>query len=356
MRAVVVDIGVVVDSGRQVADALRLAVVPVFVWAAYRDVRTRRVPGRTWYPLVALGAALLVVEAAIALGDPATRTRFLVRAGLSLGFVVPLAYLFWRIAGFGGADAKAVMTLALLFPAAPRYLTTARPQSLGVPGSLPVVEAQTGVFAFTVLTNAVVAGAVYPFALVARNAVRGDRSPIMFLGRPVAVERLPERYGRLLERADGSAGRGLDLDALRMYLRWRGLALADLRADPERYRDPASLPDSPDDPGDGAVTDGGNAGDPGAEDDAARAGDGESETAEAYDDPWGAAAFLEDIEGTAYGTSAADLRDGLELVANAERVWVSPGLPFMVPLCLGLLVGLTYGDVFVGLLSPVGVL
>ncbi|PSQ39871.1 peptidase A24 [Halobacteriales archaeon SW_12_71_31] len=323
------------------ADALRLAVVPVFVWAAYRDVRTRRVPGRTWYPLVALGAALLVVEAAIALGDPATRRLFLVRAGLSLGFVVPLAYLFWRIAGFGGADAKAVMTLALLFPTAPRYLTTAWPQSLGAPGSLPVVETQAGVFAFTVLTNAVVAGAVYPFALVARNAVRGDRSPIMFLGRPVAVERLPERYGRLLERADGSAGRGLDLDALRMYLRWRGLALADLRADPERHRDPASLPDSPDDPG--------------AEDDATR-DHGESETAETYDDPWGAAAFLEDIEGTAYGTSAADLRDGLELVADAERVWVSPGLPFMVPLCLGLLVGLTYGDVFVGLLSLVGAL
>ncbi|PSQ60359.1 peptidase A24 [Halobacteriales archaeon SW_7_71_33] len=347
------DIGVVVDSGRQVADALRLAAVPVFVWAAYRDVRTRRVPGRAWYPLVALGAALLVVEAAIALGDPATRRLFLVRAGLSLGFVVPLAYLFWRIAGFGGADAKAVMTLALLFPTAPQYLTTAWPQSLGAPGSLPVVEARVGVFAFTVLTNAVVAGAVYPFALVARNVVRGDRSPIMFLGRPVAVERLPERYGRLLERADGSAGRGLDLDALRMYLRWRGLTLADLRADPERYRDPASLPDSPDDPGDGAVTDGGVAGDPGAEDDTARAGDGASE---AHDDPWGAAAFLEDIEGTAYGTSAADLRDGLELVADAERVWVSPGLPFMVPLCLGLLVGLTYGDVFVGLLSLTGVL
>jgi len=367
VRPVVVDIGVVVDSWRQLADVLRLVVVPVFAWAAYRDVRTRRVPGQVWYPLVALGAVLLVVETAAAAGAPTTRRRFLVQAGLSLGFVVPLAYLFWRVAGFGGADAKAVMVLALLFPTSPTYLTTAWPQSLGVPGSLPVVETPVGVFAFTALTNAVVAGAVYPLVLVAVNAARGDVSSIMFLGRPVAVERLPERYGRLLERSDGSVGRGLDLDALRMYLRWRGLAMADLRDDPERLRDPATLPETPNDPGDGVVTDGSRSRDSVAVDessvdpaDSAAAGapseaPGERGEETAEDDPWGVAAFLDDIEGTAYGTSAVDLRDGLDLLVSADRVWISPGLPFMVPLFLGLVVGLTYGDVFFGLLSLVGV-
>jgi len=44
----------------QAADALRLLSVPVLGWAAYRDVQVRRVPTRTWYPLVALGAVLLV--------------------------------------------------------------------------------------------------------------------------------------------------------------------------------------------------------------------------------------------------------------------------------------------------------
>jgi len=347
----VIDIGVVVDSRGHLFDVVRLVVVvPVFVWAAHRDVRTRRIPGRVWHPLVVLGVALLAVETWGAVGsDAATRRLFLVQAGLALGFVVPLAYLFWRIAGFGGADAKAVMVLALLFPTYPEYLTTGWPQSLGVPGSLPVVETVVGVFPFTALTNAVVVGAAYPVGLVVYNAVRGDYTSIMFLGRPVAVDRVPETYGRLLERADGSAGRGLDLDALRMYLRWRGLDLEAVRAEPERFRDPDSLPTDPTPPGDGAITDGGV---PEAVDDTADPGEaGESE----YDDPWGAAAFLEDIDRGAYGTSAAELRDGLDLLAEADRVWVSPGLPFMVPLALGTVVGLTYGDVLFGLLGAVGV-
>jgi len=359
----VIDIGVVVASRGHLFDLVRLlVVVPVFVWAAYRDVRTRRIPGEVWRPLVALGVALLVFEAWTALGsEAATRRLFLVQAALSLGFVVPLSYLFWRIAGFGGADAKAVMVLALVFPTSPEYLTTAWPQSFGVPGSLPVVETTVGVFPFTALTNAVVVGAAYPVGLVVYNAVRGDVTSIMFLGRQVSVDRIPDTYGRLLERADGSTARGLDLDALRMYLQWRGVDLETVRADPERFRDPDSLPGDPNQPGDGAITDGGVPEGDAATDDRgetpAETGDGPSDAdeSEAYEDPWGAAAFLEDIDRGAYGTSAAELRDGLDLLAEADRVWVSPGLPFMVPLALGTVVGLTYGDLLFGVLGAVGV-
>jgi|APHM01.1.fsa_nt_gi Type IV leader peptidase family./Archaeal Peptidase A24 C-terminus Type II. len=348
------DLGVVVTSRGHLLDLVRLfVVVPVFVWAAYRDVQTRRIPGRVWRPLVVLGVVLLALETWTAVGgDAVARSQFLLRAGLSLGFVVPLAYLFWRIAGFGGADAKAVMVLALLFPTYPEYLTTAWPQSLGVPGSLPVVDTAVGVFPFTALTNAVVVGAAYPLGLIVYNAVRGDYTSIMFLGRPVAVDRIPETYGRLLERADGSTGRGLDLDALRMYLQWRGAELAAVRAHPERFRDPDSLPSDPNAPGDGAITDGGVPGEAGEADDPGDRNEGDGES---YDDPWGATAFLEDIDRSAYGTSATELRDGLDLLVESDRVWVSPGLPFMVPLALGTVVGLTYGDLLFGVLGAAGV-
>jgi preflagellin peptidase FlaK len=35
-------------------------------------------------------------------------------------------------------------------------------------------------------------------------------------------------------------------------------------------------------------------------------------------------------------------------------VWVSPGLPFVVPMFVGLLLALTYGDLLFGLLGAVG--
>ena len=385
-------------------DLLRLVAVPVMGWAAYRDVRTRRVPNRTWLPLAVLGIVLLVWEGwrvwtGQALADP---ERYFLRVALSLGLVAPVGYLFYWFGGFGGADAKALIVLALLFPTFPQYL---------IPGeAFPLTRTTLGVFSLTILTNTVIAGVCYPLAVTGRNALRGRFAPVMFVGRPVPVDDITDAYGSLLETPEGFTRRGLDVDALRMYLRWRGRSLSELRGDPERYRDPDSLPADPNPPGDGAIepgpvpdtgptvgerasderrddvgsdepadeasgetavdrerTDDGSASD-GAEtahagergapvdseagDDDSEAGGDADETTVA--DPWGAEAFLDDIDGSAYGTTPAALREGLEVLVDRDVVWLSPGMPFLVPMFVGLLLSLVYGDVLVSLVSVVG--
>ncbi|SFC17117.1 preflagellin peptidase FlaK [Halobiforma haloterrestris] len=331
-------------------DLLRLVALPVFAWVAIRDIETRRVSSGVWIPLALLGGALLAWEARIAraAGGYAWSHEFLVPAAISLGLVVPIAYLFWWFGGFGGADAKALLALALLFPTFPAYTV----------GSVtfPVATTPIGSFSFTILTNAVLVAILIPIALAVRNAAAGRIAPVMFVGWPVAVDRLPERHGRLLETPEGVSRGGLDLDALRMYLRWRGLSLTELRENAGHYRDPATLPEEPNPPTDGAVTaevrsDGGSEtaleGEPTPDVDAdSEDGDYDHD----YDDPWGADAFLEDIEGTAYGTTPAELREGLAVVADpeTETVWISPGTPFLVPVFLGLVVGLFYGDLLLG--------
>ncbi|MDV7350849.1 A24 family peptidase [Halorubrum distributum] len=328
-------------------DLLRLIVVPVFAWAAIRDVRTRRLPNRLWPPLYLFGALLLVWEIVTIwpLGG-FVEMRFLVRVAISLLFVAPLGYAFWYLGAFGGADAKAMIALALVFPTFPAY------EVAGI--AFPVVDTQLGVFSLTILTNAVLLGLAYPIGLAVRNLVRGEVSSSMFLARPVATDSLPDRHGRLFEDPDGPTRGGVDLDALRMYLRWRGLALADLRAAPDDLRDPDSVGETFD-PTDGGThvgprTDGGRAVDAEAD------GDVES-TADAgrdFDDPWAAERFLDDIDHGAYGTDAATLRDGLDVVAREDRVLVSPGMPFVVPMTLGLVASLTFGDALFALLGAVG--
>ena len=332
-----------------IPDLLRLLAVPVFVWAAWRDVETRRVPGRTWLPLVALAALTLAWDAAIAWGGTTFGFRlFLVRTAVSLGFVVPLSYLFWRVGGFGGADAKAFMVIAALFPTFPLYDLGTR--------VLPLQPTAVGVFSLTILTNTVLVAASYPLALFVRNLLAGRLSPAMFVGIPVSRTEILRTHGRLLETPGGFSRGGLDLDALRMYLRWRGLSLGELLADPGRYRDPATLPDEPNDPTDGQVSAGMDAdsrpigaGEP-VESDGGTVGDAGADT----EDPWGARAFLADIDGGAYGTTPGMLRDGLDTLVSKEAVWVSPGIPFLVPLVVGLLVALTYGDLLFGALAAVG--
>jgi len=340
-----------------VPDLLRLLAVPALGWAALQDVETRRVPNAVWYPLAALGVVLLVVEAVGALPPASAADRlWAIRVGLSLGFVAPLSYLFWRLGGFGGADAKALIALAILVPTYPTYYlpTAALP-------ALPVVETTLGVFSMTVLTNTVLVGVLYPVALSVRNALVGHASPVMFLGRRVAVADLPTRHGRLFEDREGFTRGGLDLDALRMYLRWRGCTLADLRAAPDAHRDPESVAETAD-PTDGAVgvgpaTDGGvrTVGEGVA--DAAPSADATSPAAsgvDAFDDPWAAERFLDEITGSAYGTTPESLREGLEVVTTRDEVWISPGIPFLVPMFVGLVAAFTVGDLLFGLLGLLG--
>ncbi|MEF8881311.1 MAG: prepilin peptidase [Halapricum sp.] len=347
-----------------ITDLLRLLVVPVFGWAAIRDIKTRRVPNETWLPLAALGIGLLCWDAAAVWTDTAWRLTvdglnvgieadpiydqtvetFLIRTGFSVGFLVPFAYAFWWFGGFGGADAKALMTLAVLFPIYPVYY---------LPGfTLPWFIAPAGVFSLTILANTVLGGALYPLALGGRNLLRRAVSRMMIVGRPLPVEQAPRRYGRLLERPDEYTRKGLDLDVLRMYLSWRGLDFEELQADPKRYRDPATLPDEPNDPGDGTIEEGGGSlaltdgGEPETVD-SEKSQDSLDGSRDSLDDPWGAEAFFEDIGGPIYGTDAEELQAGLTVLTERDQVWYSPGIPFIVPMFVGLVLSLTAGDILV---------
>lgn len=331
-------------------DLLRLVAVPVFALVAYRDIETRRVSSTVWIPLALLGAVLLLWDARLAwaAGGNAWTYEFLIPTAISLGLVVPIAYLFWWFGGFGGADAKALLVLAVLFPTFPEYALGS--WTLPLAGSTAV-----GTFSFTILTNAVLVGVALPLALAVRNAAAGRIAPVMFVGWPISWDRIPETHGRLLSTPTGLSRGGLDLDALRMYLRWRGLSLAELRDAPERYRNPETLPAEPNPPTDGAVTADTPRSDGGALEsaaaDAAPAAESESESQTAdYDDPWGADAFLADIDGSAYGTTPETLREGLEVLAGEETVWISPGTPFLVPVFAGLVIALVYGDLLLGAL------
>jgi preflagellin peptidase FlaK len=318
-----------------------LLAVPVFAWAAYRDVRTRRVPNRTWAPLLVVGVLALVWDAWLATGLSAYEQQFFViRVVLSVGLVAPLGYVFWRLGGFGGADAKAVITLAVVVPVYPTFYLTS--------GAYPAYMPPLGVFSLTVLSNTVLVGLFYPVALAVRNLPNGELTPAMFIGRPVAIDDVLSEYGRLLETDDGFTRSGLDIDALRMYLRWRGISFVELRANPDRYRHP--LPTERNDPGDGSI----------AADERALTDGGDAIVDEAPTpavrplDEWGAERFLDEY--SAYGATPEQLREGLETLtaADRERVWITPGIPFIVPMFVGLVLAFTFGDLLFALMRAVG--
>jgi len=344
--ALAVDVGpVMIDRW---TDLLRLLAVPAFVWAAWHDHRTRRVPRHVVWPiLVAIAVLTLAWDLWAAWSAPFTYewNRLTLRAGLSIGLVIPAAVLAYRLGGFGRADLKAVAALALLFPSAPTPIIAGGP-------ALPLVHSEIGLFSLTVLTNGVLITLVYPGWLGLRNLAAGRVSRFAFFGIESPTEELLGKHGRLLEGSGGLLPRGLDLDALRKYLRWRGNTLSAQRTRP-RLRHPATLPTEGNDPTDGGLDAGVQVIERTAVP-ASESGETDLDPDALAADPWGAKRFVHEV-GPVYGTTPEVLREGLDLIVRRHRVWFSPGMPFLVPLTLGLLVALTYGDLLFGLFGLLGI-
>lgn len=275
-------------------DALRvLAVVPVFAYASYLDIRERRVPHPTWYPLVAVGVVALAAD--LFLRDAGT---VLVYAAASLALGAGFGYGFYYLGTFGGADRYALVVLGFLFPLYPAFTTPF--------GTYPVIVPDAPIFVLSVLGNTVLVGVVYPVKLLLENVLKGVRANplVMALGKRVPTDELHDEFGRIIGTEDsvslrrsgvfGGSDEGItDIDFVRDYVDWRGFDSVREARDSE-----ADL----------------------------RLEEFVEET------PW---------ESDDLGRDADELRE----LASHDSVWISPGIPFIVPMFVGLVVALTAGDV-----------
>lgn len=297
-------------------DVFAIAVALVtFGVASWSDIKTRRIKNILWVPAFVIGLALLVARLVSVQGEPShAQVMLAIQIGISFGFIIPLALAFWSYGLFGGADARALIVLAVLAPRFPEDPITVANYAF------PLYESAVGVFSMSALTNGLLLTAAYPLWLYVRNIRhRTFLTPWAFVAVRLSITQIMTAHGKLVQTPDGMTFNGLDLDALRMYLRWRGLTLDDIRSDPEHYR--TTLPDETHPVGDGRVmADGG-----------------------VPDDAWGAEYFLSEY--SAYGTTPETLREGLDLLANRDIVWVTPGLPLIVSFFLGLVTAILIGDV-----------
>ena len=93
---------------------LSIVLCSVFLlYACYSDLKTRSVPNELWLLLILLGLPLAGYQV-VRNGIP-----YLAHYLLALLTTALLAYLFFRLHLFGGADAKGLIAIAVLFPTHP---------------------------------------------------------------------------------------------------------------------------------------------------------------------------------------------------------------------------------------------
>jgi archaeal preflagellin peptidase FlaK len=208
------------------------AVTITLFYASYRDIQERRVPFRTWYPMMAITIpAALVTYGMLGIADSGKLIVLIAMVGIfSLLF-----YLFAAFGLFGGADAWALIFIAVfipLFPVEPLF---------GYPplGFLP----------FTVLTNAVLINLIAPLGIFIWNISRGRRAPFpyLFFGYPASGEHIEDAFGFVMEEIEERDGvitrRFIRIRELlaRMLKGQRTLYTKMLKMHPDQYREEREL-------------------------------------------------------------------------------------------------------------------
>ncbi len=170
-----------------------LVSLALLIKASLEDLRSREIDDRIWIAMVSLAIPLNVI-------DYFLRPFDLTFAFLQFAFVFILANMMYYLLNFGGADCKALISLSVMFPYYPKILP---------------FTVKGFVFAFSVLTNAVIFAPFISLYFFFRNLVKGDVSKLMFIGYRVKVDEIPKFHNLLEFVEDGKivrTCRGIEFD------------------------------------------------------------------------------------------------------------------------------------------------
>lgn len=201
-------------------DLARLFVAcTLLAFASYTDWRWRRAPNVLWAIMLGCALAILAVDAALDFEGVRSRWPYLLGA---LAFAA-IVYGFWYVGLIaGGADAKAIMALAVLLPF-----------PLALAPGVPAWESPLP-GAVAVLANSLLAALLVPIVTFVANVARGDFAlPFSLLGYRKPVASLDAGHAWPMEWVDDEGNlkralfasrRSLDLEEQKERLAAKGVA------------------------------------------------------------------------------------------------------------------------------------
>jgi preflagellin peptidase FlaK len=149
----------------QIFDGARILLcISFLIYASWSDYKTREVSNKVWFIMGPLALVLTGFQFLVYSSQP---LQLVISYGLSFAITSGLAIAVFYAGGFGGADAKALMCIALALPIYPSHLL---PQPPGFVSPL---------FPITIFTNSVLLGALSVLYALFRNIfwkIRNKRS------------------------------------------------------------------------------------------------------------------------------------------------------------------------------------
>jgi preflagellin peptidase FlaK len=151
------------------------------IYASWSDYKTREVSNRVWAVYAPIALALSLTE--LLFYEPSQLPFY----GLSFGVTAGLALLLFYAGGFGGADSKALMCIALSLPFAP--LALFRPLLVGA-----VSPTSQVIFPVTIFGNAVLFAAASGIYMILHNVIWHKKTKTKMFPGPLASESIGKKF------------------------------------------------------------------------------------------------------------------------------------------------------------------
>lgn len=233
-------------------------ITPFLLYSCLSDIKTRRVSNKLWLVMLALGSVFVLYDIW------SYGLKYLFWIFISTGLTFAFVYVLFQLGVFGGADAKSLIALSIIFPVYPNFMFFNSGFPLHDP--LPLFE---GFFAFGIFENAVILTIVVPIGLAFYNLTKMgfhiDKPFYAFIGYKTKIAKLSDK--RHIKLIDGFK---IENNELKFFFKRGGVEIDD-----------------------------------------------------------------EVIN---------ELKNASEKGLIKDNVWVTPGLPFMIPITLGFFVSVFYGD------------
>jgi preflagellin peptidase FlaK len=165
-------------------DIIRLIVgVSVLSYASYTDIKTRRASNINWLIMGGIGGILLVVQYFTVGFENYLYLLF-------IPIMIGLVYTFFQMRLiFGGADAKALMAIAILTPLEPSI------------NQFPLWSGSFMPFSWTIFSNSIIIFLFIPISLLIINIAKRDiQFPFVFLGYKMDIKTARNKFVWPLER------------------------------------------------------------------------------------------------------------------------------------------------------------
>jgi len=162
---------------------------PFLLYSCYSDIKTHRVTNNLWSIMLASGAVFMFFDILM------HGISYILYMFISAGLMFVIVYILFQLGIFGGADAKSLIVLSMIFPAYPTFKAFEY--------SFPLHKPSIDSFAFSILGNAIILIFIFLIGLAAYNimkmGLRIDNPAYIFIGYKAKISQLVNKHVRVLQ-------------------------------------------------------------------------------------------------------------------------------------------------------------